>query len=443
MTTFTTTTTPARTLPDPAKHVNYTNGMILGVDDFTQEFAYLSAHDRQLARELVGSGRVRGLDVTFTSATAAAQAQLQVAAGLAVLPSGQLVTISTSQCANLDDWLQAHRPDVEAGLGGGAPHSGPLELVVVLGFAECATDDRPVPGEPCRSEADLMAASRLRDDFQLDLRRPPPPGQDEVQAGQAFVAWLRQVPVTATAAGTLAEFLDAIRTASRVGQPGTDHCPAIGDFMATPPPAGLAIPAGQFAGWLRAAFALWSGQLLACWRFDPGSAAAGTDALALAKVTLDVLYDPVKDVYTVDPAMPTAPGPVDQDALPLLLSHQLLQQWVLGAAVPAPSPVIVAAGRFDQLGAVPAPPFFSHGGLTATPRAAPDGDVFDLAFNGFDPAATYVVTGTAVVAVGDPGRGFELVDVAAGAPPAVRLRPPGGPAGPPAGFQLQVVRWPS
>ena len=438
MTTFT-TATPARTRPDPGKHVNYTYGMVLGVDDFTQEFAYLSAHDRQLARELAGSGRVRGLEVTFTPATVTTQAQLQVTPGLAVLPSGQLVTIGSSQCANLDDWLQAHRPDVEAGLGGGPPHSGPLELIIVLSYAECATDDRPVPGEPCRSEDDLMAASRLRDDFQLELRRPPPPGQDEALAVQAFVTWLRQVPVTATAAGTLAEFLAAIRTASKTAQPGADPCPAIGDFM-TPPPAGLAIPADQVAGWLNAAFALWSGQLLACWRFDPGSAADGADALALAKVTLDVVYDPVQNVYTVDPAMPAAPGPVDQDALPLLLSHQLLQQWVL-SDVTAPSPVIVAAGRFDQGGAAPGPPFFSHGGLTATPRAAPDDDVFDLAFDDFDQTGTYVVTGAAVVAANDPSRGFELVDAAAGAPPAVRLRATGGPAGPPAGFQLQIVRW--
>jgi len=48
MTTFTTAIS-AQTRPDPGKHVNYTYGMVLGVDDFTQEFAYLSAHDRQLA----------------------------------------------------------------------------------------------------------------------------------------------------------------------------------------------------------------------------------------------------------------------------------------------------------------------------------------------------------------------------------------------------------
>jgi len=366
-----------------------------------------------------------------------------------VLPSGQLVAIGNSQCANLDDWLQANRADVAAGLGGGPAHSGALPLVVVLSYAECETDDRPVPGEPCRSDADLMAASRLRDDFRLGLRRPPPPdeadvlAQREAQAVDAFVAWLRQVPVVTATATTLPGFLDAIQTAAKVGPPSPSPCPAIGDFMATPPPAGLAIPAGQAAQWLRAAFALWCQRLLPCWRFDPGPAAPDADALTLAQVTLAVLYDPVQDAYTVDPAAPAAPGPVDQGELPFLVSHQLLQQWVLSAAGTAASPAVVAAGRFDGTGAAAAAPLFSRGGLTATPRAAPDDDVFDLRFDDFTPAGSYVVTGAAVVAANAPVRGFELVDVAAGSPPAVRLRPPGGPAGPPAGLQLQVVRWPS
>ena len=34
--------TPDAVAPDPSKHVNYTFGMLLGVDDFKQEFAYLA-----------------------------------------------------------------------------------------------------------------------------------------------------------------------------------------------------------------------------------------------------------------------------------------------------------------------------------------------------------------------------------------------------------------
>ena len=48
---------------DLTKHVNYTAGMILGVDDFTQEFAYLAGRDRWLAREAIGYGTISGLSV--------------------------------------------------------------------------------------------------------------------------------------------------------------------------------------------------------------------------------------------------------------------------------------------------------------------------------------------------------------------------------------------
>ena len=42
--------------PNPAKHVNFNVGMVLGVDDFTQEFAYLSQRDRRLPELLVCGG---------------------------------------------------------------------------------------------------------------------------------------------------------------------------------------------------------------------------------------------------------------------------------------------------------------------------------------------------------------------------------------------------
>ena len=38
--------TPDAIAPDPSKHVNYTFGMLLGVDDFKQEFAYLIGRDQ-------------------------------------------------------------------------------------------------------------------------------------------------------------------------------------------------------------------------------------------------------------------------------------------------------------------------------------------------------------------------------------------------------------
>jgi len=44
--------TPGTVAPDPTKHVNYTLGMLLGVDDFNQEFAYLQDGNWMFAASL-------------------------------------------------------------------------------------------------------------------------------------------------------------------------------------------------------------------------------------------------------------------------------------------------------------------------------------------------------------------------------------------------------
>ena len=49
----------------PCKRVNFTLGMLLGVDDFVQESAYHVACTRELARELLGYGTVHGLQVVI------------------------------------------------------------------------------------------------------------------------------------------------------------------------------------------------------------------------------------------------------------------------------------------------------------------------------------------------------------------------------------------
>jgi hypothetical protein len=74
------TVSPTPAPLDPSKHVNFTLGMVLGVDDFGQEFAYHSARDKWLARDLLGAGTVRGLAVTTT--TDARGPEVVVAAGV-------------------------------------------------------------------------------------------------------------------------------------------------------------------------------------------------------------------------------------------------------------------------------------------------------------------------------------------------------------------------
>src|SRR5260370_41137153 len=81
--------------PDPSKHVNYTLGMLLGVDDFNQEFAYLAGRDQWMARDLDGYGTLCGLKVSLDST--AKGPRLSVSCGPAVTPRGQWIRLPPAQ----------------------------------------------------------------------------------------------------------------------------------------------------------------------------------------------------------------------------------------------------------------------------------------------------------------------------------------------------------
>ena len=110
--------TPANAGADPTKRVNYTYGMVLGVDDFVQEQTYHAARGEWLARDLVGYGTVNGLAVS-AGKTAQNETEVIVTAGAALSPRGQLIRVAPTQCANRGRQpqgrerrgrLAAHRP---------------------------------------------------------------------------------------------------------------------------------------------------------------------------------------------------------------------------------------------------------------------------------------------------------------------------------------------
>ena len=106
METFTPRVSPAVAVPDPGKHVNYTYGMVLGVDDFTQEFAYLSGRDQWLARDAIGYGTLSGLKVKIENDEKGPR--VLVKPGVALSPRGQLIRVTPAQCAYLNPWLAAN-----------------------------------------------------------------------------------------------------------------------------------------------------------------------------------------------------------------------------------------------------------------------------------------------------------------------------------------------
>ncbi|HSE15977.1 MAG TPA: hypothetical protein VLB46_02930 [Pyrinomonadaceae bacterium] len=335
--------------PNPAKHVNFNVGMVLGVDDFTQEFAYLSGRDQWLARDLIGYGTVRGLNVRM-EVDATKGPRVVVEPGVALNPRGQLICVPAAQCAYLKNWVADHAAEITPQVT--SPPDSDVQLYVVLCYRNCPTDDVPIAGEPCRSEDKLMAPSRLSDDFSLELRLARP-NQREEDAVRDFVAWLKQIHVSSTDPSTpLDQFLQAIHNAAAVWLSSPLSSPP-GDFMFGSPPGSLVINVADASEYFRAAFRVWVTELRPRWiarwhgcaaTHIEGDAAADEDCVLLAQ--LDVPLLPLSP-GTWD--IPNAPIPVIQNERPYLVHLRLLQEWVLSgltgiamapglAAVPPPPP---------------------------------------------------------------------------------------------------------
>ncbi|WP_240359654.1 collagen-like triple helix repeat-containing protein [Pyxidicoccus trucidator] len=343
MSTFTSTSVP-RAAADPTKHVNYVLGMVLGVDDFNQEFAWLSERDRWLARDLLGYGTAWGLAVTSGLGTRGPE--VRVSPGVALTPRGQLVRVTPSQCASLNDWLKANREAVD-------PHVSATDLLrlwVVLCYRECLTDMVPVPGEPCRSEDDSMAPSRVTDDFRLELRlgRPAQPEEDAVRD---FMRWLQghiQGASDPSSSISMEAFLKAIRDAAVTGSPPSSPLspPApnspLDPMMDASPPGPLLIYTEDMERYLRAALRLWVTELRALWRPNWLGAAHGCtspvtpepasdgDCVMLAEVEVALVKSEVAGDWLVDDD-PGAIRLLEEDR-PFVLHLRMLQEMLLSIA---------------------------------------------------------------------------------------------------------------
>ncbi len=348
---------------DPSKHVRYTIGMVLGVDDFDQEFAYLAGRDRWLARDLTGYGTIWGLRLSIE--VEAAGPRVNVAPGAAVTPCGQLVCVTPAQCASLNEWLKANEQTARDLLASSAPPEpsppgsppGPptLALHVVLCYRECPTDDVPIPGEPCRTEDTLTAPSRLKDDFRLELRTAAPQ-QPEEDAIRDFVAWLRLIPVVDGPGSPLDKLLDAIRDAAAAALAGLDADPSSPpasplevplDLLLGAPDPALAIPAAEAPEYLRAAFRLWVTEMRPALRHVlPGcdhdcAGACGCGCDGSSGVPGEPCDDDVVLLGTIDvPVLETAESElvvadtgwtIDENRRPYVLHTRFLQEWLLGA----------------------------------------------------------------------------------------------------------------
>jgi hypothetical protein len=338
--------------PDPARHVNYAKGMVLGVDDFTQEFAYLAGRDQWLARDAIGYGTLSGLAVLVEEGGADGP-RLRVAAGSAIAVSGKLICVPADQCCVLNKWLAKpeNAATVTRLLGGSPPQSPPMSpapgtsgttsLYLTLCYADCLTAPVPIPGEPCRSEDDLMAPSRIADDFCLELRAEAP-RQLEDDALRDFVKWLKdnvEVVDSASPAGDDATWLAALRSAARAWFDAKNASPplsppasidTLGDFLVDLPTP-LSVPLGELRAFLQLAFRFWVTELRPMWmaRRCHTPVNKDQDCVLLARVEVPVEWvgGSPSGVWQVN----GGPGDVtvDESTRPFIVHLRLLQEWML------------------------------------------------------------------------------------------------------------------
>jgi hypothetical protein len=346
---------------DPSQHVNFERGMVLGVDDFKQEFAYLSGRDHWLARDAIGYGTLSGLRVHAEDGGADGP-RLHVTAGSALTPGGRLVCVGSDQCAVVNRWLA--KPDnaalVNRLLNPSSPPLSPpvsppmppvndvgeITLHLVLCYTDCLTRPVPIPGEPCRSEDELMKPSRVADDYRLELRASPP-AQVEEEAVRDFVRWLRAnvrvVDVSPPPADDPDTWIARLRDAVRPWTDAVSMSPSasppasfegLGDYLFDLGSPLLEIPRGRHGAFLRAAFRFWVTELRPMWMAMRCHRPAhrDLDCVLLAAVTFDVTWvgGSPSGAWQVT-GSPVALH-VDDAARPFVANLRLLQEFALAGA---------------------------------------------------------------------------------------------------------------
>jgi len=406
---------------DPQKRVNYTFGMVLGVDEFNQEATYLIGKDHSQYRLAHGYGTICGLQVSLSS-----DLEVQVSTGVAINPRGQEIRVRQKMCARLNDWLTANQSALQE-LYGKPPF--PLSLCVVLAYRECPTDTVPVPGQPCRTQQDSMAASRIADSFQLQLCiNSAPVSLSSPSLDAASLAGLCYAPAQAEedAIRRFGKLLHRLRISdlpssiteaqllSLVRQLGVEAGVTGSPELSSPPydDSPIDISTYDARDYLRSAFLVWVTEVrptLTALAKGCNCSTPDEDSVLLADLDFTVggAWQVVGNVN------------IDQSRRPYLLESRLLQEWLLnqGEGGGAAGSSVVAAGvfKFAAGKAVPAGPTVN--GLSAT--AATPGSYF-LSWGGAAPYSnpdvgsppqiSYIVKGTAMgAAPPDPAVSFQVV----------------------------------
>lgn len=213
---------------DPDARVNYEFGLVLGVEEFRQEQFYHLQKEYLHNRGLHGYGVVSGLEVS-PERTADNDVRVNVGAGVGIDQCGRTFTIRSDQCAYLRAWLERHRQRLSL-------TEGPLSLYVIGTYDECQDALVSIAGQPCASSEQSLAASRIRDSFNITLSATPPamPAWESIRRLAVLMARVRVVEGLPEAESDEAEIAARVRV--------IDDPVALDELDDPPEEDGVAIP---------------------------------------------------------------------------------------------------------------------------------------------------------------------------------------------------------
>ncbi len=321
---------------DPYKRVKYSNGLVLGKDEFDQEQLYLLEKNHLHHRGLHGYGTVCGLNVSVIPD--GTNWEIQVSPGIAVDTGGRDVRVPQAQCADVGTWLFRNTDIINDYLvENSIPASTvPIELPLhlVLCYDSCDTDFVPVPSGPCQSLDKSTVPSRTADDFKLRLLLEPPE-QTEHDALAFLMSLLDAIEVSDAPGGLTVEEIEEIVRAFE------------------PPGDSLHMNAADAADIIAAALRVWVTEVRPGLLPDGRNCVNGPPlktCMLLGRVDLNIelasetelgfmLFSPSIPDPTLDPS-------VDQSNRPLLIQTRALQEFVSLrlAALQASDTVMPSAG---------------------------------------------------------------------------------------------------
>lgn len=408
---------------DPLKRVNYTFGLVLGVEEFLQEDLYFLAKHHVENRLLHGYGTVCGLDVVRQTTPVM---EVQVTAGWAITPRGQEIRVPQLMCLQVNDWIQTNLTALQNLYSTIAPPS--LSLCVVLCYRECKTDVVPIPGEPCRTQSSSMAPSRIQDSFELmiciDNVASPPFTSPPSNGSNGGLCMFRPLQLEDDAIRALGELLSQVEisttgpfllTIEQMKQLVRDLSQTVTSPPSPPSGPPYYVQPQDAQHFRRAALRTWVTEVrpFICAEQGAGPCCPPPEkCVLLAELTVNL-----------GPGWVATGITVDDHRRPFLVPTRLLQELLLpeanAASAASTSPCqIVAAGYFDMYGNAIGPTYNLTATISSPPSTSPA--EFLLSFPGYQnpnttPGLNYIVKGTVqdtrpVVATYNPLNIFEFVD---------------------------------